>query len=101
MTLLRINDSSSVLPAGPVAGSALTASAAAAPTVNSFSTFPASVASVTSFGLTMAQPHNNAGPWATLQYQQPLFTTTVSQPTIRQSTPPVGGALNNQVCLIK
>lgn len=101
ITLLRIKDSSSVSPAGPVAGSALTATAAGSPTVSSFSTFPASVASVTSSGLTMASPLNNAGPWASLQYQQPLSTSTVSQPTIQQSTPPVGGTLNNQVCLIK
>ncbi|KAJ1393502.1 Arf-GAP domain and FG repeat-containing protein 1 [Sesbania bispinosa] len=94
-TLLRINDSS-VLPAGSVMGSALTATAVGAPTVSSFSTFPASGASVTSSGLTTASSLNNAGQWANLQHQQPLFTTTVSQHVIQQSTPPVGGALNNQ-----
>ncbi|MCI67395.1 ADP-ribosylation factor GTPase-activating protein AGD14-like, partial [Trifolium medium] len=61
--------------------------------------FPASVASLTSSGLTTASPFNNAGSWPSLQYQQqqPLFTSTVGQPTIQQSTPPVGGTLNNQV----
>jgi len=51
----------------------------------------------------MESPFNNALPWPNLQYQQqqPLFTSAVGQPTIQQSTPPVGGALNNQVCLIK
>jgi hypothetical protein len=71
--------------------------------VSSFATFPASAASLTSSGLTTASPFNNAGSWPSFQYQQqqPLFTSTVGQPTIQQSTPPVGGALNNQVCLIK
>ncbi|KAH1235962.1 putative ADP-ribosylation factor GTPase-activating protein AGD14 [Glycine max] len=83
---------------GLVMGSALTATAAGTPIISSFSTFPASGASVTSFGLTPASTHNNAGQWATLQYQQqqPLFTAAASQPTIQQSTSPVGGALNNQ-----
>ncbi|XP_061344978.1 probable ADP-ribosylation factor GTPase-activating protein AGD14 isoform X2 [Gastrolobium bilobum] len=81
---------------GPVTGSAFTATAAGAPTISSFSTFPASDASVTSSGLTMASPLSNAGQWTSLQYQQPLFTATVSQPTIQQSTRPVGGASNNQ-----
>ncbi|XP_004512854.1 uncharacterized protein [Cicer arietinum] len=80
---------------GPVAGSALTATAGA-PTVSSFTTFPASVASLTSSGMTMASPLNNADPWPSLQYQQPLFTSTAGQPTVQQSTLPVGGALNNQ-----
>ncbi|KAJ1437946.1 ARFGAP/RecO-like zinc finger [Sesbania bispinosa] len=52
--------------------------------------------SLTSSGLTTASSLNNAGQWANLQHQQPLFTTTVSQHVIQQSTPPVGGALNNQ-----
>ncbi|MCI18664.1 putative ADP-ribosylation factor GTPase-activating protein, partial [Trifolium medium] len=45
-----------------------------------------------------ASPFNNTGSWSSLQYQQPqpLFTSTVGQPTIQQSTLPVGGALNNQ-----
>jgi len=46
---------------------------------------------------------NNAGQWPSLQYQQqqPLFTAAAaSQPSIQQATPPVGAALNNQVCLI-
>ncbi|XP_027343224.1 probable ADP-ribosylation factor GTPase-activating protein AGD14 [Abrus precatorius] len=82
---------------GSVTGSALT-SAAGAPIVNSFSTFPISGASVTSSGLTTASSLNSDGQWASLQYQQqpPLFPAAASQPTIRQSTPPVGGALNNQ-----
>ncbi|XP_039684783.1 probable ADP-ribosylation factor GTPase-activating protein AGD14 isoform X1 [Medicago truncatula] len=82
---------------GPLAGSALTATAGA-PTVNSFATFPSSFASLASSGLTMESPFNNALPWPNLQYQQqqPLFTSAVGQPTIQQSTPPVGGALNNQ-----
>ncbi|KAL2342509.1 hypothetical protein Fmac_003794 [Flemingia macrophylla] len=81
---------------GPVTGSALTATAAGAPTVGSFSTFPVNGASVTSGWTTSTV--NNAGQWASLQYQQhqPLFTAAASQPTIQQSTPPVGGALNNQ-----
>lgn len=103
VTILLIFNDPSVSPAGLVMGSALTATAAGTPIISSFSTFPASGASVTSFGLTPASTHNNAGQWATLQYQQqqPLFTAAASQPTIQQSTPPVGGALNNQVCLIE
>ncbi|KAK7320007.1 hypothetical protein RJT34_04736 [Clitoria ternatea] len=83
---------------GPGVGSALAATAAGAPFVNSFSTFAASGASVTPSGLTTASPLNNVGQWASLQYQQqqPLFPATSSQPAIQQSTPPVGGALNNQ-----
>lgn len=71
--------------------------------MSGFTTFPSSVASLTSSGLTMESPFNNAAPWPNLQYQQqqPLFTSTVGQPTIQQYTQPVGGALNNQVCLIK
>ncbi|PNY04146.1 putative ADP-ribosylation factor GTPase-activating protein [Trifolium pratense] len=82
---------------GPLAGSAINATAGGAPTVSSFATFPASVASLTS-GLTTASPFNNTGSWSSLQYQQPqpLFTSTVGQPTIQQSTLPVGGALTNQ-----
>ncbi|KAL3021884.1 hypothetical protein AAZX31_05G217100 [Glycine max] len=97
-TRLLIFNDSSVSRAGPLTGSALTTTAAGAPIVSSFSTFPASGASVTSFGLTTASTLNNAGQWATLQYQQqqPLLTAAASQPTIQQSTPPVGGALNNQ-----
>ncbi|XP_020220169.1 probable ADP-ribosylation factor GTPase-activating protein AGD14 [Cajanus cajan] len=81
---------------GPVWGSALTITASGASIVGGFSTFPASGASVTS-GLTTSTL-NNAGQWASLQYQQhqPLFTAAGSQPTIQQSTPPIGGALNNQ-----
>ncbi|GAU39274.1 hypothetical protein TSUD_72130 [Trifolium subterraneum] len=83
---------------GPLAGSAINATAGGAPAVSSFATFPASVASLTSSGLTPASPFNNAGSWPSLQYQQqqPLFTSTVGQPTIQQSTLPVGGTLNNQ-----
>ncbi|CAI8619811.1 unnamed protein product [Vicia faba] len=77
---------------GPLAGSA--------PAASSFTTFPASVGSLTSSGLTTASPFSNAGPWHSLQYQQPqpqpLFTSTVGQPTIQQSIPPVNGALNYQ-----
>ncbi|XP_058732310.1 probable ADP-ribosylation factor GTPase-activating protein AGD14 [Vicia villosa] len=77
---------------GPLAGSA--------PAASSFTTFPANVASLTSSGLTTASPFNNAGPWHSLQYQQPqpqpLFTSAVGQPTIQQSTPPINGALNYQ-----
>lgn len=47
----------------------------------------------------MSSPHNNVGPWASLQHQEPFFRATVSQPTIQQSIPP--GDLSNQVCLIK
>ncbi|TKY60906.1 Arf-GAP domain and FG repeat-containing protein 1 [Spatholobus suberectus] len=83
---------------GLVMGSALTATATGAPIVSSFSTFPASGASVTSSGLTISSTLNNAGQWASLQYlqEQPLFTAAASRPTIQQSTPPVGGVLNNQ-----
>lgn len=79
---------------GTVTESALTATAAGAPIGSSFSTFPVSGAS----GLMTASNHNNAGQWASLQYQQqqPLFTAAASLPTIQQSTLPVGGALNNQ-----
>ncbi|CAL5215160.1 unnamed protein product [Lathyrus oleraceus] len=75
---------------GPLAGSA--------PAAGNFTTFPASVASSTPSGLTTASPFNNAGPWHSLQYQQPqpLFTSTVGQSTIQQSTPPVNGAFNYQ-----
>ncbi|KAL5052585.1 hypothetical protein RYX36_033267 [Vicia faba] len=77
---------------GPLAGSA--------PAASSFTTFPANVGSLTSSGLTTASPFSNAGPWHSLQYQQPqpqpLFTSTVGQPTIQQSIPPVNGALNYQ-----
>ncbi|XP_057417338.1 probable ADP-ribosylation factor GTPase-activating protein AGD14 isoform X2 [Lotus japonicus] len=77
---------------GPVTGSTLSATAAGAPTVISFSTFPANGVSVTSHASLL----NDAGLQASLQYQQPLFTTNASQPIIQQSTLPVGGALNNQ-----
>lgn len=93
VTPLIINDSSASL-AGPVTGSTLSATAAGAPTVISFSTFPANGVSVTSHASLL----NDAGLQASLQYQQPLFTTNASQPIIQQSTLPVGGALNNQVC---
>ncbi|QCD85298.1 probable ADP-ribosylation factor GTPase-activating protein AGD14 isoform X2 [Vigna unguiculata] len=75
---------------GPLTGSTLTAS--------SFSTFPPTSASVTSFEVTATSTFNNAGQWASLQYQQqqPLFTAAASQPSILQATPPVGAALNNQ-----
>ncbi|KAK7358308.1 hypothetical protein VNO77_00235 [Canavalia gladiata] len=83
---------------GPVKGSALTATAAGAPIVSSFPTFPVSGGLVTSSGLTTASPLNNAGQWDSFQYpqHQPLFTATASQPTIQQSTRPAVGALNNQ-----
>ena len=100
VTTLSIICDSSVSPAGPVTGSPLTATAAGAPSVSSFSTFPSSSASVTSPGLTTLSPLNNAGQWASLQYQQPSFPATVSQRTSQQVTPPVGGALNNQVCFV-
>ncbi|RDY05928.1 putative ADP-ribosylation factor GTPase-activating protein AGD14, partial [Mucuna pruriens] len=82
---------------GPVMGSALTATAAGAPIISSFSTIPASGASVTPSGVMTTSSLNNAGQWASLQYhqQQPLFTAAASQPTIQQSTQ-VGRALNNQ-----
>jgi len=85
-----------------VTGSTITATAAGGTIASSFSTFPPSGASVTSFGLMTASTLNNAGQWASLQYQQqqPLFAAAASQPSIQQATPPVGGALNNQVCLI-
>jgi len=89
-------------PAGPLTGSTLTATAAGGTIASSFSTFPSTGASVTSFEVTTASALNNAGQWTTLQYeqQQPLFTAAASQPSIQQATPPVGAALNNQVCLI-
>lgn len=98
--LLIVNDSS-VSSAGPVTGSALTV--VEAPIISSFTAFPASGASVTSSGLMTASNLNDAGQWASLQYQQQqtLFTAAASHPTIQQSTPRVGGALNNQVCLIE
>jgi len=87
-----------------VTGSTLTAAATGGTIASSFSTFPPSGASVTSFGLMTSSTLNNAGQWAGLQYQQqqqqPLFAAAISQPSIQQATPPVGGALNNQVCLI-
>lgn len=84
-------------------GSTLTATAAGGTIASSFSTFPpTSSASVTSFEVIATSTLNNAGQWASLQYQQqqPLFAAAASQPSIQQATPPVGGALNNQVCLI-
>lgn len=89
--------------AGPVTGSTLSSATAVGGTfASSFSTFPPSDASVTSSGLMTASILNNAGQWSSLQYQQqqPLFAAAASQPSIQQATPPVGGALNNQVCLI-
>ncbi|KAL9330186.1 hypothetical protein ACSQ67_005189 [Phaseolus vulgaris] len=83
---------------GPLTGSTLTATAAGGTIASSFSTFPSTGASVTSFEVTTASALNNAGQWTTLQYeqQQPLFTAAASQPSIQQATPPVGAALNNQ-----
>ncbi|CAL0331042.1 unnamed protein product [Lupinus luteus] len=78
----------------PVTGSALID--AGAPTISSFSAFPPSGASVTYPGTATVSPLNNAGQSAGLQYQQPSFPGTVSQPTIQQFTPPVGGASTNQ-----
>ncbi|OIW18949.1 hypothetical protein TanjilG_09143 [Lupinus angustifolius] len=78
----------------PVTGSALIA--AGAPTISSLSAFQPSGASVTYPGSVTVSPLNNAGQLAGLQYQQPSFPGTVSQPTIQQFTPPVGGAPNNQ-----
>jgi len=94
MTRLLTVYNSSFFLAGPLTGSTLTAS--------SFSTFPPTSASVTSFEVTATSTFNNAGQWASLQYQQqqPLFTAAASQPSILQATPPVGAALNNQVRLI-
>ncbi|CAL0312463.1 unnamed protein product [Lupinus luteus] len=77
-----------------LAGSSLTA--AGAPTISSFSAFPPSGASVPYAGLTTISPLNNAGQLAGLQYQQPSFPATVSQPTVHRVTQPVGGASNNQ-----
>ncbi|XP_014508924.1 probable ADP-ribosylation factor GTPase-activating protein AGD14 [Vigna radiata var. radiata] len=83
---------------GSVTGSTLAATAAGGTIASGFSTFPPSGASVTSSGLITASTLNNAGQWASLQYQQqqPLFAAAASQPSIQQATPPVGGALNNQ-----
>ncbi|WVZ22889.1 hypothetical protein V8G54_001433 [Vigna mungo] len=86
-------------PAGPLTGSTLTATAAGGTIASSFSTFPpTSSASVTSFEVIATSTFNNAGQWASLQYQQqqPLFTAAASQPSIQQATPPVAAALNNQ-----
>ncbi|KAF7819841.1 putative ADP-ribosylation factor GTPase-activating protein AGD14 isoform X1 [Senna tora] len=50
-------------------------------------------------GMRTASPLNNAGQWASMQQQQqqqPVFPTTVSQPTTQQFNPSVGGSLNNQ-----
>ncbi|KAE9607544.1 hypothetical protein Lal_00026757 [Lupinus albus] len=79
----------------PVTGSVLIA--AGAPTINSFSAFPPSGASVTYPGSATVSPLNNAGQLAGLLYQQPSFPGTVShQPTIQQCTPPVDGASKNK-----
>ncbi|KAK7314503.1 hypothetical protein VNO77_33028 [Canavalia gladiata] len=80
---------------GLIPASSLT-STSGAPSVSAFSAFPPSSASVPSPELTSVSPLNNAGQWANLQHQQPLFPAAVSQSTTQQFTPPVGGAVNNQ-----
>lgn len=100
MTLLPKPIYSSVSPAGPLPASAIAANASGPGTVGNFSTLPPSGASVTVPGLTMS-PLNNAGQWANMQHQQPVFPTTASQPTSQQFTPSVSGSLNNQVVLVE
>ncbi|TKY44667.1 ADP-ribosylation factor GTPase-activating protein AGD14 [Spatholobus suberectus] len=80
---------------GPIPASSLTSTSGAA-SVSDFSAFPPSNASIPSPGLTSVSPLNNAGQWASLQQQQPLFPAAVSQLTTQQFTPQLGGAANNQ-----
>ncbi|KAJ1418601.1 ARFGAP/RecO-like zinc finger [Sesbania bispinosa] len=80
---------------GPIPASAPT-SASGAASISDFSAFPPSGASVPSTGLATVSPLNNVGQWASLQHQQPLFPTAVSQSTTQQFAPPVGSAVNNQ-----
>ena len=96
-TLPRMGDSS-VSPAVAVPAPTLP-SAPGAASVSGFSAFPLSGASGPSPGLATVPPINNAGQWASMQHQQPLFPANVSQST-QQFTPPVGGAVNNQVWLM-
>nr|KYP49304.1 putative ADP-ribosylation factor GTPase-activating protein AGD14 [Cajanus cajan] len=79
----------------PIPAPSLTSTSGPA-NVTGFSAFPPSNASVPSPGLTSVSPLNNAGQWASLQQQQPLFPAAASQSTTQQFTPPLGGAANNQ-----
>ncbi|XP_027357949.1 probable ADP-ribosylation factor GTPase-activating protein AGD14 isoform X2 [Abrus precatorius] len=80
---------------GSIPASSLT-STPGATSVSGFSAFPPNAASVPSPGLTSVLRPNNAGQWASLQHQQPLFPAAVNQSTTQQFTPPVVGTANNQ-----
>ncbi|MED6135663.1 hypothetical protein PIB30_048822 [Stylosanthes scabra] len=82
--------------AGPYVATAIPVVDVTTPaSVGGFSAFPQSGSSGPSPGPATAPPPNNAGQWAGMQHQQPLFQANATQST-QQFTPPVGGAVSNQ-----
>ncbi|KAI9088066.1 hypothetical protein K1719_030043 [Acacia pycnantha] len=79
---------------GPLPVSAVTA--AAVGTFGNFSSVPPSGTSVTAPGLMTAPSISNAGQWASVQHNQPVFPATGSHPTTQQFFPSAGGSLNSQ-----